>query len=108
MGNSFQDLKRFHLSFPSCAMAMRGDVPPGPMSLSGTKLTFRLTLDSRGDKASPMRRGTSATEGAWQNRGSPPRSKDQTGSRQLIAQRLRLLQHRRVEAVGEPAVDRGE
>jgi len=41
------------------------------MTFYGTKLTFRLTPDSRGDKASPMRRGTSATEGAWQNRGSP-------------------------------------
>jgi predicted ATPase len=50
----------------------------------GTKLTFRLTLNPRGDKASPMRRGTSATEGALQNRGSPPRSKDETGSRQLV------------------------
>jgi hypothetical protein len=30
------------------------------------EMTFRLTLDLRGDKASPMRRGTSATEGAWQ------------------------------------------
>src|SRR6516225_7149882 len=42
------------------------------MTFCGTKLTFRLTLDSRGDKASPTRRGTSATEGAWQNRGSRP------------------------------------
>jgi hypothetical protein len=37
----------------------------------GTKPTFRLTFDSRGDKASPMRRGTSATEGAW-HRGAAP------------------------------------
>jgi hypothetical protein len=78
------------------------------MSPHGTKLTFRLTLDSRGDKASPMRRGTSAIEGAWQNRGSPSRSKDETGSRQLIEQRLRVLQDGRVEAFGEPAVDRRE
>src|SRR5215467_3749590 len=55
-----------------------------------------------------MRRGTPATEGAWQNRGSPPRSKDETGSRQLIEQRLGILQDRRAEAFGEPAVDRGE
>jgi hypothetical protein len=41
------------------------------MSAIGTKLTFRLTLDSRGDKASPMRRGTSATGGAW-HRGAAP------------------------------------
>jgi hypothetical protein len=54
------------------------------MPAPGTKLTLRLTLDPRGDKASPMPRGTSATEGAWQNRGSPPRSKDETGSRQLV------------------------
>jgi hypothetical protein len=38
-------------------------------STHGTKLTFRLTLDSRGDKASPMLCGTSATEDVWQNRG---------------------------------------
>ena len=74
-------------------------------SLNGTKLTFRITLDSRGDKAPPMRRGGSATEGAWQNRGSPPTSKDETGSRQLVEQRLGVLQDRRVEAFGEPAVD---
>src|SRR5215472_3312061 len=78
------------------------------MTANGTKLTFRLTLDSCGDKASPMRRGTSATEGAWQNRGSPPRSNDETGSRQLIEQRLRSLQVERIEALGEPAVDRCE
>src|SRR5262252_6748393 len=77
-------------------------------SLNGTKLTFRFTLDSRGDKASPMRRGKSATEGAWQNRGSPPRSKDETGSRQLVEQRLGILQDRCVEAFGEPVVDRRE
>ena len=41
------------------------------MTAIGTKLTFRLTLDSRGDKASPMRRGTSATGGAW-HRGAAP------------------------------------
>src|SRR5215467_14354986 len=35
-----------------------------------------------------------------------PRSKDETGSRQLVEQRLGLLQHRRVEAFGEPVVDR--
>ena len=64
------------------------------MSLHGTKLTF----DSRGG-------GTSATEGAWQNRGSPPRSKHETRSRQLVEQRLGVLQDRRVEAFGEPAVD---
>ena len=52
-----------------------------------------------------MRRGASATEGAWQNRGSPPRSKDETGSRQLVQQRLRVLQDRRVETFGEPVVD---
>src|SRR5215467_12147055 len=52
-----------------------------------------------------MRRGTSATEGAWQNRGSPSRSKDETGSRQLVEQRLGILEDRRVEAFGEPAVD---
>ena len=37
-----------------------------------------------------------------------PRSKDKTWSRQLIEQRLCLLQVQRVEAFGEPAVDRGE
>src|SRR5262249_23267143 len=75
------------------------------MGAFGTKLTFRLTLDSRGDKASPMRRGTSATESAWRNRGSPPRSKDETGSGQVIEERLGLLQVKRVEAFGEPAID---
>ena len=69
------------------------------MPAFGTKLTFRLTLDS------PMRRGTSATEGAWQNRGSPSRSKDETGSRQLVEQRLGIFEDWRVEAFGEPAVD---
>src|SRR6516164_4583953 len=78
------------------------------MSLNGTKLTFRLTLDSRGDKASPMRRGTSATESAWQNRGSPPRSKDETGSRQLVEQGLRLLPIERLEALSEPVIDGGQ
>jgi hypothetical protein len=40
-------------------------------SVDGTKLTFRLTLDSRGDKASPRRRGTSATGGAWHGGAAP-------------------------------------
>jgi hypothetical protein len=52
-----------------------------------------------------MRHGTSATEGAWQNRGSPPRSEDETGSRQLVQWRLGVLQDRRVETFGEPAID---
>src|SRR5262249_21695323 len=55
-----------------------------------------------------MRRGTSATEGVWQNRGSAPKSKDETGSRQLIEQRFGVLQDGRVEAFGEPVVDRRE
>src|SRR5215472_15748384 len=89
---------------PADAMATAGRSTLAE-SANGTILTFRLTLDSRGDKASPMRRGTSATEGAWQNRGSPSRSKDETGSRQLVEQRLGILQDRRVETFGEPAVD---
>jgi hypothetical protein len=54
-------------------------VRPGPASAHDPLLTFRLTRDSRGDKASPMRRGTSATEGAWQNRGSPQEAKMKLG-----------------------------
>jgi hypothetical protein len=39
------------------------------MVLSWHKIDIPVMLDSHADKASPMRRGTSATEGTWQNRG---------------------------------------
>src|SRR5215471_7931641 len=69
---------------PSKARALESKAAPGPGAfyrVSGFVLWHKTDIPAH---ARLTWRGTSSAEGAWQNRGSPPRSKDETGSRQLV------------------------